>query len=68
MLIRRMPAKNIITLHILEFDIFPTLNNKYPMIRLNKPHNTFTVGDDKPLPGGLANGVGKATPEIPWIK
>jgi len=68
MLIRRMPTKNIITLHILEFDIFPVLNNTYPTIRLNKPHKTFTVGDDKPLPGGLANGVGKATPDIPLIK
>ena len=26
------------------------------------------VGDDKPLPGGLAKGVGKLSPEIPWIK
>jgi len=26
------------------------------------------VGDDSPLPGGFANGVGKVSPEIPWIK
>ena len=26
---------------------------------------TMTVEDDKPLPGGLANGVWKARPEIP---
>ena len=55
----RIPTKNKNTVHLFEFDIFPALNNTYPMIRLNKPHNTFTVGDDKPLPGGLANGEGK---------
>jgi hypothetical protein len=29
---------------------------------------TFTVGDDNPLPGGLAKGVGKRSPEMPCTK
>ena len=28
----------------------------------------FINGEDSPLPGGLANGVGKAFPEIPLTK
>ena len=28
----------------------------------------FINGDDSPFPGGLANGVGKAFPEIPFTK
>ncbi len=27
-----------------------------------------SVGDDNPRPGGLANGVGKRSPEMPWKK
>jgi hypothetical protein len=37
----------------------------YPITRLPKPHNTFTVGDDKPFPGGLEKGLGKLSPEMP---
>ena len=28
----------------------------------------FVNGDDSPLPGGLAKGVGKPFPEIPFTK
>jgi hypothetical protein len=39
---------------------------KYNQItRLSNAHNTFTVGDDKPLPGGFEKGVGNLLPEIP---
>jgi len=35
---------------------------------LNKPHKTFIIGDDKPIPGGWANGEGKASPQMPFTK
>ncbi len=38
------------------------------MTMLKSAQKTLTVGDDKPFPGGFANGVGKGSPEIPWMK
>jgi hypothetical protein len=35
------------------------------MARLNKPHKTLTVEEDRPTPGGDAKGLWKACPEIP---
>jgi hypothetical protein len=35
------------------------------MARLKRPHRTFTVAEDNPTPGGDANGLWKAFPEIP---
>jgi len=34
----------------------------------NDPHNTLTKGVDKPLPGGLENGVGNLSPQTPLTK
>jgi hypothetical protein len=34
---------------------------------LNQPHNTFVVDDDKPLPGGFANGLWNGRPIIPLV-
>jgi len=38
------------------------------MSKLSKAHKTFIRGDESPLPGGLAKGVGKGFPEIPFTK
>jgi hypothetical protein len=35
---------------------------------LNKPHATFTIGDDSPLNGGDAKGLGNGLPEMPPVK
>jgi len=32
---------------------------------LNKAQMTFTIGDESPLPGGLAKGDGNLFPEMP---
>jgi len=63
-----MPRKKIITVIIFRFEIFPARYNQYPIIKFSKPHNTFTVGEDKPIPAGWANGVGKELPQIPCTK
>jgi hypothetical protein len=33
---------------------------------LKRPHKTLTVDEDNPSPGGDANGLWKACPEIPF--
>jgi hypothetical protein len=38
------------------------------MARLRRAHRTLIVGEERPLPGGLAKGVGNASPETPWTK
>jgi hypothetical protein len=35
---------------------------------LKDPHNTLTVADDKPLPGGVANGLWNGLPDMPFTK
>jgi len=67
-LMHRMPIKNTRSFHLDVVDIFPALNRIYPITRFSKAHKTLTVGEDMPLPGGCAKGVGKAAPEIPCIK
>jgi hypothetical protein len=43
-------------------------NKKTPIMILSPAHNTLTVADDKPLPGGLENGVGNLLPDTPFTK
>ena len=38
------------------------------MARFSKDQRTLTIGDDKPLPGGFANGVGNLSPQTPLTK
>jgi hypothetical protein len=38
------------------------------MMALRKPHSTFTVEDESPWPGGLANGLWKGRPITPLTK
>jgi hypothetical protein len=49
-------------------DVLLTLNNIYPIIKFKQAHNTFTVGEERPFPGGLEKGLGKESPETPCIK
>lgn len=42
-----------------------TFKRIYPTSKLKQAHNTLQVGEESPLPGGLAKGVGKGSPEIP---
>ena len=60
-----MPIKKTNKANLLLLEILPALKSKYPISKLSNAHNTFTIGDDKPLPGGLAKGEGKLSPDIP---
>ena len=62
------PAKNVRMVQLFVWVILPTLKRMYPIMRLANAHKTLTVGDDNPLPGGFANGVGKRLPDIPCMK
>ena len=41
---------------------------KYPTTAFSVPQSTFTIGEDNPLPGGEAKGVGNERPETPLTK
>jgi hypothetical protein len=64
-LMHTAPTKSVRRPPILVWDTFPTLKRMYPMSKLPSPHRTFTVGDDNPLPGGVENGDGKLSPDMP---
>ena len=38
------------------------------MVKLNAPQRTFTIAQDKPSPGGDANGLWNGCPIIPLTK
>ena len=65
MLMNATPAKNTISPQMFAFVSLPTRARMYPAARLPSPHRTLTKGEDNPLPGGFANGLGKASPETP---
>src|SRR5258707_15663135 len=67
-LMTAMPAKKITSAELSPLETFPARKRMYPAARLNSAQTTFTVGDDNPFPGGLANGVGKRSPEMPCTK
>lgn len=58
-LIAIKPITNSSIAHVFNADIFETLYNKIQMIILIKLQITLSSGEDNPLPGGFANGVGK---------
>ena len=59
------PTKNVSKLQLFVWETLPTLIRMYPTSKLPSPHRTFTVGDDNPLPGGVENGDGKPSPDMP---
>jgi hypothetical protein len=64
-LMQTTPAQNARRVHLFVWETLPALKRTYPTNRLPSPHKTFTEGDDNPLPGGLANGEGKLSPDMP---
>jgi hypothetical protein len=67
-LMKTTPAKNVRRVHIFVGETLPTIKRMYPISRLARAHKTFNVGEDNPLPGGFANGVGNLLPDIPCMK
>ncbi len=63
-----MPIKNTINAGVSSEEMFAFLKSVKPIIKLNKAHATFMTGDESPLPGGFANGVGKGFPQMPLTK
>ena len=58
--------RNKTSIEILFFvDVLLTISNIYPTTRLKQPHKTLINGEESPLPGGVAKGVGNASPDIP---
>ena len=68
MLITVAPAKNITQVSGCAVLILPALNNRNPIIRLNSPHTVLIGADDRPMPGGFANGEGNLLPDMPCTK
>ncbi len=67
--INRPPAPRATTLEVCLRWNSPTRHMRtYPIARLNVPQSTLTVGEDSPLPGGEANGVGNLCPQTPLTK
>ena len=64
-LMKVMPTKKTKRVHLFAEETLPVLYKTYPMTILNNPQRTLIVGEDNPLPGGVAKGVGKLFPEIP---
>jgi hypothetical protein len=63
--IARIP-KNKTSIEILFLkEALLTNSRTYPTTRLRHPHKTLTNGEDSPLPGGVAKGVGNESPETP---
>jgi len=67
MLTQVKPRKQMMMDELLSIETFPSFRSKRPITKLSWAHNTFTSGDDRPLPGGLAKGVGKGSPAEPLI-
>jgi len=68
MLIAAMPAKKMTDARRPPPETCPARNRMAPTTRLKSAQTTFTIGEDKPFPGGLANGVGNGSPDTPFTK
>ncbi len=68
MLIDTIPRKKIISESGFFAETLLILKMTALIIKLKNAHNTFMRGDESPLPGGLAKGVGNGLPEIPFTK
>ncbi|KAA6312833.1 hypothetical protein EZS27_036299 [termite gut metagenome] len=67
-LIQIIPTKKTSKATLFSVLILPALKSKYPINKLNNAHKTLVRGDESPTPEGVANGVGKESPEIPFMK
>jgi hypothetical protein len=68
MLIAATPAKKMMSAVVSPLAIFPERKRTYPTTKLKRDQSTLTVGEERPLPGGLAKGLGKASPQTPLTK
>jgi hypothetical protein len=68
MLMTARPPKNTSLDSKCTLSGLPTVNNRYPISRLNKAHITFVGGEESPTPLGFENGVGNLLPEMPCRK
>ena len=62
------PTKNINIERLSSIETFPLLKSIKAITKLNSAQETLMIGEERPLPGGFAKGVGKASPEIPFTK
>ena len=63
--IAKIPKNNTSIESLFLVEVLLTDSKIYPMNRLRQAHKTFTSGEESPLPGGVAKGVGNASPEMP---
>ncbi|MDB4901501.1 MAG: hypothetical protein JWQ63_782 [Mucilaginibacter sp.] len=63
-----IPEINKTTVYLLLKDSLLELRKNAPTIIFVAAQKTFITGEDRPVPGGFANGVGKASPFTPCIK
>ncbi len=63
-----MPAINKNAEYLLVKETFPAINKSVQINTLNIAQKILVTGADNPVPGGLAKGVGKESPFIPWIR
>src|ERR1700744_1315298 len=68
MLSAAIPAKKASTDAVLLLSIWLARYRRKNITMLTSPHTTFTVADDRPLPGGFAKGVGNLLPDTPATK
>ena len=68
MLMAAMPAKKMTEARRPPPETCPARNRMAPTTKLKSAQTTFTIGEDKPFPGGLANGVGNGSPDTPFTK
>jgi hypothetical protein len=63
--IAKIPKKRTNMENLFCTDILLIRNKIYPINKFKQAHNTLTVGEDRPLPGGCEKGLGKESPETP---
>ena len=63
-----IPKNKIIIENLFSGEVLLIRNNIYPIKISTSAHNTLTNGWEGPKKGGFAKGVGKKSPEMPWMK
>lgn len=66
MVISTNPMKNGMSESALPKDKWLNLIIKTPNAKFARAQMTFVIGEERPLPGGLAKGVGKGSPVTPF--
>jgi hypothetical protein len=66
--IKANPENKVMTLKDPPTETSPLSARINPTAKLINPHITLRNGDDSPLAGGFANGVGNFSPVTPFVK